>query len=145
MKKRQEILQGSAALKAVLFVKYNASQDPPKEKLPCQTQPKEACGALCFTGPCIDFRRYFHCGLIALIALDLWSFPSRERTKRKVIPLLQMNETYNPSCTTPLGSKVFLWNYFLLRCDPAGVEGQRIFPFLQTCDPAGPYVNGTLS
>jgi hypothetical protein len=62
MKKRQEILQGSAALKAVLFVKYNASQDPPKEKLLCQTQPKETSDALCFTGPCIDFRRFFIVG-----------------------------------------------------------------------------------
>jgi len=37
MKKRQEILQGSAALKAVLFVKYNAAQDPAEEKLLCKT------------------------------------------------------------------------------------------------------------
>jgi hypothetical protein len=70
MKKRQEILQGSAALYAVLFVKHNAAKDPTKEKLLCQTQPKEAGYALCFTGPCIDFRRFFHCGLTALIAID---------------------------------------------------------------------------
>ena len=62
MKKRLEILQGSAALKAVLFVKYNAAQDLPKEKMLCQTQSKEAGYALCFTGPCIDFRRFFIVG-----------------------------------------------------------------------------------
>jgi len=62
MKKRQEILQGSAALKAVLFVKYNAAKDLTKEKLLCQTQPKVTGNALCFTGPCIDFRRFFIVG-----------------------------------------------------------------------------------
>jgi len=62
MKKRLEILQGSAALKAVLFVKYNASKDPIKEKMLCQTQSKEAANALGFTGPCIDFRRFFIVG-----------------------------------------------------------------------------------
>jgi hypothetical protein len=54
----------------VLFVKHNAAKDPTKEKLPCQSQPKETSDALCFTGPCIDFRRVFHCGQVALIAID---------------------------------------------------------------------------
>jgi len=62
MKKLLEILQGSAALKAVLFVKYNASKDQNKEKLFCQTQSKETANALCFTGPCIDFCRFFIVG-----------------------------------------------------------------------------------
>jgi len=62
MKKRQEILQGSAARKAVLFVKYNASKVPAEEKLLCQTQSKEKGNALYFIGPCIDFRRFFIVG-----------------------------------------------------------------------------------
>jgi len=62
MKKRLEILQGSAALKAVLFVKYNAAKDQNKEKMLCQTQSKGAGNALCFTVPCLDFRRFFIVG-----------------------------------------------------------------------------------
>ncbi len=79
--KQLEILQGGAALKAALFVKYNATQILSKERLLCQTQSKQDGEALCFTGPCIDFRCLTSAGRFPCSSLDLWYFLSRESTK----------------------------------------------------------------
>ncbi len=61
--------------------KVQCGSNPTRRMMLCHTQPKQAGKALCFTGPCIDFRCLTRAGRFPFSSLDLWYFLSRESTE----------------------------------------------------------------